>query len=308
MALCSILNAILKVKDIIIKMVQGDQSILINIILLTFAVLSTVGIISCAIAVFIFSYPVFKSFGWRMFKYIGGDQKLRRYFKIYTAFKSILKLDTCVSFIVWYLNFMLVPTGDGGRDFIQLIFIYTGLAIGFFIIILTFFYFSFTSRREIYILHIIGIILNLWPPLLNIMIYIVALIYLKDDEIDGFGNPWYFKCNIKSECRFGVDEVYTYIVVGLLTVVSTLLKFITLFMALLVMFNFRKGLKKLISTVSKMKSKNNTNLNEIEKMFAKGRDDMARQFKDGKSEGFELNDADFIDEEDDDNSLFDDEL
>eukprot|EP00818_Percolomonas_sp_WS_P006416 CAMPEP_0117442664 /NCGR_PEP_ID=MMETSP0759-20121206/4274_1 /TAXON_ID=63605 /ORGANISM="Percolomonas cosmopolitus, Strain WS" /LENGTH=389 /DNA_ID=CAMNT_0005234571 /DNA_START=415 /DNA_END=1584 /DNA_ORIENTATION=+ len=316
MTLASVTNGFFKSLEIIRSWVdQTHNDATASIFIEVVVIISTLGVILCSLFLTILFRSVYKSFGWRMFKYAGGNKKSVRYFKMFLAFKTILKMDLSLNLVMWYLSIMFIPRGEGGKEPWELALIYTTLAIGLLISLVTYPLLTVSSRFESYILHIIVIVANFLLPIFYVINYVVALIHLPSISLDGFGNPFYLDCNVKDDrCLYGIDQNFTYVIVGIATFVTLFFQFVTFSIATLLMFNWGKGFK---YTLRKQRDPTTAlySMNDFEKIFARGRKELkerARRKKRSKStsipEAQDIEDDDsFFDEEEDDNdSLFND--
>eukprot|EP00761_Pharyngomonas_kirbyi_P010415 gb/GECH01010435.1/.p1 GENE.gb/GECH01010435.1/~~gb/GECH01010435.1/.p1 ORF type:complete len:328 (+),score=51.72 gb/GECH01010435.1/:1-984(+) len=62
----------------------------------------------CQIAYFVLCFPVIRSFGWMVFKKVGADNALIKYYRVYQTFVSSLKIDFTITLSIAFLGFFFI--------------------------------------------------------------------------------------------------------------------------------------------------------------------------------------------------------
>ncbi|KAL9641814.1 hypothetical protein ABK040_011799 [Willaertia magna] len=181
------------------------------------------------IFILIIIIPVFRSFGWKIYRKVGSSPELVSIYRIYSIFKSLIQVDlmylTClyVMSLSW-LKFDMSPWS-------QIV-----LSIGYLIsIIFTYFSLFYAVRKEIYLLQILYILFNFILP--GYLIYKVIEAYLNT------------KRRIEEDILLTNEEILT--IMTIITTVTILIRFITIIFSILVTINFRKGLKSIFEKYDK---------------------------------------------------------
>mmetsp|Transcript_9510 Transcript_9510/g.35278 ORF Transcript_9510/g.35278 Transcript_9510/m.35278 type:complete len:590 (-) Transcript_9510:83-1852(-) len=229
-------NSILKTVELIRLFVQHQEWIRA----LQFVLNSTFSIlVILSLTIFIgLAYPVYKSFGWKLFKVVGTNKTLLRAFKIYNIWITILKADMVLTIDLSLLNLFFAPSESWGW-FFAVFFTLLFHLIGYLIVLPVF---RFAARHEIRLLFVAALCYQLLFPIWLAGKTLQTIIFLFITG-EAYQNPW--RHLPVGMANWSIDILFSYGYMGGLSVVGLIFRGMVLFFSILVLIHMKKGLREI---------------------------------------------------------------
>eukprot|EP00817_Percolomonadidae_sp_ATCC50343_P007040 CAMPEP_0117428510 /NCGR_PEP_ID=MMETSP0758-20121206/8198_1 /TAXON_ID=63605 /ORGANISM="Percolomonas cosmopolitus, Strain AE-1 (ATCC 50343)" /LENGTH=342 /DNA_ID=CAMNT_0005214899 /DNA_START=387 /DNA_END=1415 /DNA_ORIENTATION=- len=194
------------------------------------------------------AYPIYRSFGWKLFKVVGTDRVLIRCFRIYNLWVTILKADVALTIDLSLLNLAFAPSVTIAWFVIVAVFIVVHLFFNLILVPIK----LYAAKRE-----------NKWLFIPCILFWLIWTLWLTGKTIqtiifvfitgEAYQNPWRILLGERNAGLWSISIGFSYMYMGGLSVVNILFRIAEFILSILVLINFNKGLS---STFKEVKERN----------------------------------------------------
>lgn len=228
----TIYNTISLVKDYIdTQNIRHIIQCIINLAISVLVIISQSTFIALAL-------PIYRSFGWKIFKVVGTDRVLIRCFQVYNLWVTILKADIALTIDLSMLNLAFAPSVTVEWLVIVSLFIIFHLIGTFVVLPLK----IFAAKNEYRILFLLcmayWLIWTVW--LTGKTVQTVVFTFITGEA---YQNPWRVFLGARNAGLWSISVGFSYLYMGGLSAVNVVFRVLEFILAIMVFFNFGKGLK-----------------------------------------------------------------
>ncbi|EFC46069.1 predicted protein [Naegleria gruberi] len=167
--------------------------------------------------------PVYRSFGWKIYRRVGSSPELVRYYRFYCIYKSMIQVDImCLTALyimaLFWLKFDWIPWSHLGLSFgyvFSILLIPISIYLGL--------------KKEWYIVQIFVILFDLVLPIY--LIYKLIEAWIKKDEIINEDSV--------------LEKLDIMVIMTIITTFAVIVRILVIIFAIICTVNFRKGLKRI---------------------------------------------------------------